>query len=116
MPTRKQAKDNEERAASFVQADTEQQANDERPATPASVDQATTATTQPASTVPVISNPGKPPKFFEGGSLSAFIKQFSEANFHFRLRSVDACATAVGTTQLGERRSGPHGAYVAQPL
>ena len=78
MPTRKQAKDNEERAASFVQADTEQQANDERPATPASVDQATTATTQPASTVPVISNPGKPPKFFEGGSLSAFIKQFSE--------------------------------------
>ena len=70
MPTRKQAKDNEERAASFVQADTEQQANDERPATPASVDQATTATTQPASTVPVITNPGKPPKFFEGGSLS----------------------------------------------
>ena len=73
MPTRKQAKDNEERAASFVQADTEQQANYERPATPVSVDHSTTATM-----VPVISNPGKPPKFFEGGSLSAFIKQFSE--------------------------------------
>ena len=54
-----------------------QQPTDERPVTPASVDeQATTATTQSACMVPVTSNPGKPPIFFEGGS--SFIKQVSE--------------------------------------